>query len=118
MDSKIRIGIIGTGGIAHSHMRSYLEMNDVEIIGASDIIPGKARAFLDEFGLTTVPDFTDNRKLLDLKPDGVSVCTYNTQHDVCAIAAMKAGVHVLCEKPMSVTLDQAVANQDLFEHAY
>ena len=49
---KIRIGIIGTGGIAHAHMRSYLEMDDVEIIGASDIVPGKARAFLDEFGLT------------------------------------------------------------------
>ena len=109
MDSKIRIGIIGTGGIAHSHMRSYLEMDDVEIIGASDIVPGKARAFLDEFGLNNVPDFTDNDQLLALKPDGVSVCTYNTTHDVCAIAAMKAGVNVLCEKPMSVTLDQAVA---------
>ena len=39
MSEKLRIGIIGTGGIAHSHMRSYLEMDDVEIIGASDIIP-------------------------------------------------------------------------------
>ena len=49
---KIRIGIIGTGGIAHSHMRAYLQMDDIEIIGASDIVPGKARTFLDEFGLT------------------------------------------------------------------
>lgn len=42
--SVLRIGIIGTGGIAHSHIRSYLDMPDVEIIGASDIVPGKARA--------------------------------------------------------------------------
>ena len=108
MSEKLRIGIIGTGGIAHSHMRSYLEMDDVEIIGASDIIPGKARAFLDEFGLTDVPAFDSNSELLALKPDGVSVCTYNTQHHTCACEAMRAGVNVLCEKPMSVTLDQAV----------
>ena len=105
---KIKIGIIGTGGIAHSHMRAYQQMDDIEIIGASDIIPGKARAFLDEFGLTEVPAFEDNAKLLALKPDGVSVCTYNTQHHTCACEAMRAGVNVLCEKPMSVTLDQAV----------
>ena len=105
---KLRIGIIGSGGIAHAHMRSYLEMDDVEIIGASDIIPGKARAFLDEFGLTDVPAFEKNADLLALKPDGVSVCTYNTQHHTCACEAMEAGVNVLCEKPMSVTLDQAV----------
>ena len=105
---KIRIGIIGTGGIAHSHMRAYLQMDDIEIIGASDIVPGKARAFLDEFGLTSVPAFEDNKELLALKPDGVSVCTYNTQHHTCACEAMRAGANVLCEKPMSVTLDQAV----------
>ncbi|MDR0396584.1 MAG: Gfo/Idh/MocA family oxidoreductase [Oscillospiraceae bacterium] len=105
---KLRVGIVGTGGIAHAHMRAYAEMDDVQIIGGSDIVPGKARKFLDEFGLTDVPDFEDNDKLYALKPDGVSVCTYNTTHHVCAVAAMEAGVHVLCEKPMSVTLDQAV----------
>ena len=108
MAEKLRIGIIGTGGIAHSHMRSYLQMDDVEIIGASDIVPGKARAFLDEFDLKDVPAFDNNDELLALKPDGVSVCSYNTQHNPCAIAAMKAGAHVLCEKPMSVHLEEAV----------
>ncbi|MGI6173930.1 MAG: Gfo/Idh/MocA family protein [Christensenellales bacterium] len=108
MADKIRIGIIGTGGIAHAHMRSYLGMDDVEIVGASDIVPGKARAFLDEFDLKNVPAFDDNDELLALKPDGVSVCTYNTQHHTCACQAMLQGANVLCEKPMSVTLDQAV----------
>ncbi len=107
MADKLRIGIIGAGGIAHAHMRAYLSMDDVEIVGASDIVPGKARAFLDEFKLTDVPAFDDNNGLLALRPDGVSVCTYNTTHHTCAAAAMRAGVHVLCEKPMSVTLDQA-----------
>lgn len=108
MADKLRIGIVGTGGIAHAHMNQYIQMDDVEIVGASDIVPGKARAFLDEFGLTNVPAFENNDELFALKPDGVSVCTYNTQHHTCACAAMEAGIHVLCEKPMSVTLDQAV----------
>jgi len=108
MAGKLRIGIIGTGGIAHAHMRSYLGMDDVEIIGGSDIVPGKARAFLDEFGLRGVPDFDDNGRLLALKPDGVSICTYNTTHHTCTVAALRAGAHVLCEKPMSVTIGQAV----------
>lgn len=105
---KLRIGIIGTGGIAHKHMDSYKKMDDIEIIGAADIVPGKARAFLDEFGLTDVPAFENKEELLALKPDGVSVCTYNSTHAECAIAAMEAGCDVLCEKPMSVTLEQAV----------
>ena len=105
---KLRIGIIGTGGIAHKHMDSYKKMDDIEIIGAADIVPGKARAFLDEFGLTDVPAFETKEELLALKPDGVSVCTYNSTHAECAIAAMEAGCDVLCEKPMSVTLEQAV----------
>ena len=82
---KLRIGIIGTGGIAHKHMDSYKKMDDIEIIGAADIVPGKARAFLDEFGLTDVPAFETKEELLALKPDGVSVCTYNSTHAECAM---------------------------------
>ena len=48
---QMTVGIIGTGGIAHAHMRAYQQMPDVRIVGAADIVPGKARAFLDEFGL-------------------------------------------------------------------
>lgn len=102
------VGIIGTGGIAHAHMRAYQQMPDVRIVGAADIVPGKARAFLDEFGLKDVPAFESKEELLTLKPECVSVCTYNSTHAECAIAALEAGCDVLCEKPMSVTLAQAV----------
>ena len=39
---KLRVGIIGTGGIAHSHMRSYMKMPDVELVAAAEIVPGRA----------------------------------------------------------------------------
>ena len=49
--AKLRIGIIGTGGIAHEHMRSYLNCLDAEVVCGADIVPGKAQAFFDEFGV-------------------------------------------------------------------
>jgi len=109
MSKKLKIGIIGTGGIAGAHLQSYRRMADeVEIVGGSDIVPGKARAFFDNAGLKDAKAFDNNEDLLALGLDGVSICTYNTTHAECTIAALEAGVHVLCEKPMSVTLEDAI----------
>lgn len=62
---KLRIGIIGTGGIANSHAAAYLKMDDVEIVAGADIIDGKARAFLDRHGLTGAKDFNNTQEMLD-----------------------------------------------------
>lgn len=105
----LRIGIIGTGGIAHSHAYAYQSFNDVEVVAGADIIPGKARAFLDEFGWTEATAYESCEELCKRDDiDAVSICTYNSQHAVCAIAALESGKHVLLEKPMCVTLDEAV----------
>ena len=72
MDKKLRIGIIGCGGIAHAHMRAYLEIPEVEIVGGADIVPGKARKFLDEFGLTDAKAFDCATDLLKCELDAVS----------------------------------------------
>ena len=108
MEDKLRIGIIGTGGIAHAHARAYLNFADVEIVAGADIVPGKARKFLDEFGLKDAVAYESAAELLARDDiDAVSVCTYNSQHAVCTIAALEAGKHVLQEKPMTVTLQDA-----------
>ena len=109
MAEKLRIGIIGCGGIAHAHARSYLNFDDVEIVAGADIIPGKARKFLDEFGLTDATAYEDTEELCKRDDiDAVSVCTYNSTHAECTIAALESGKHVLLEKPMTVTLDEAI----------
>lgn len=108
-DKKLRIGIIGTGGIAHSHIRAYQHQPDVEIVAACDLIPGKAEKFLKEYNVEA-PTFEDYKQMIDTVPmDAVSVCVYNRNHAVCTIYALEHGLNVLLEKPMTVTLDEAVA---------
>lgn len=105
---KLRIGFIGTGGIANHHVESYLVQDDVEIVAGADLVPGKAAAFFEKWGVDAKA-FTDYKEMIDTcQLDAVSVCTYNRTHKECTVYALEHGVHVLLEKPMTVTLDEAV----------
>ncbi|MBR5241980.1 MAG: Gfo/Idh/MocA family oxidoreductase, partial [Clostridia bacterium] len=108
---KIRVGIIGTGWIADAHIESYKKQPDVEIVAGADIVPGKAKAFFEKHGVEGVKcDYKDGEEMVNdksLNLDAVSICTYNRQHAPCAIQALNAGVHVLLEKPFTVTVDEA-----------
>ena len=107
---KLRIGIIGTGWIAEAHVDSYLKQPDIEIVAAADLVEGKAAAFCERLGVNA-KCYLSHKEMLDdesLQLDAVSVCTYNRTHAECAIYALNKGVHVMLEKPMCVTLDEAV----------
>ena len=106
----LKVGIIGTGWIAESHIESYLQMPDVKIVAAADLIDGKAQKFMQRYGVEGVHFYRDHKELIDNEPDldAVSVCTYNTQHAAPTIYALEHGVNVLLEKPFTVTLDEAV----------
>ena len=107
---KMKVGIIGTGWISEHHIDAYLNQPDVEIVAAADLIPGKAEAMMKKHGLTGVRCYPDHHAMLEAEElDAVSVCTYNATHAECTIDALEHGVPVLLEKPMSVTLDEAVA---------
>ena len=108
---KLRVGIIGTGWIAEAHIQQYVKFPDVEVVAMADLIPGKCQAFCERNGVdyTNIHFYPDHQSMLDNeKLDAVSICTYNATHAECAIAALKAGVNVLLEKPFTVTLDEAV----------
>ena len=109
---KMRIGIIGCGWIADAHMKSYLRQPDVEIVAGADLIPGKAKAFMEKHGVTDAKtDYASHKEMIEDKSlclDAVSICTYNRQHAQPAIDALNAGINVLLEKPFTVTLDEAV----------
>ena len=109
---KLRVGIIGCGWIASSHITSYLKQPDVEIVAGADLIPGKAKAFFEKYGVENVKtDYASHKEMIDdksLKLDAVSICTYNRQHAIPAIYALEHGINVMLEKPFTVTLDEAV----------
>jgi predicted dehydrogenase len=106
---KLKVGIIGTGWIAESHIQSFKNMPDVDVVAAADLIPGKAEAFMKRFGVEGVRFYPSHKELIDNEElDAVSICTYNRQHAGPTIYALEHGIHVLLEKPMCVTLDEAV----------
>lgn len=110
---KVRVGFIGCGWIAGSHIKAFLKQPDVEIVAGCDLIEGKAKAFFEKHGVENVKtDYASHKEMLadkSLKLDAVTICTYNRQHAHPAIDALNAGLHVLLEKPFTVTLDEAVA---------
>lgn len=106
---KIKVGIIGTGWIAEAHVINYLKCPDVEIVAAADLVDGKAEKFCKDNGIEGVRLYPDHKSMIDNEElDAVSVCTYNRTHAECSIYALEHGVNVLLEKPMCVTLEEAV----------
>ena len=97
---KLRIGIIGTGGISNSHVKAYQQMEDVEIVAGADIVPGKAREALDRWNLPQAKAFENTQEMLDtMDLDAVSVCTYNTAHAECAIQALRQAATCCWKSP-------------------
>lgn len=102
-----RIGIIGTGKVSSMfHIPGYRACSDVEIVACCDIDQARAETFAKEFEIPRA--YSDFRKMLESeKLDAVSVCTPNFAHAEPTIAALQAGVCVLCEKPIAITSHDA-----------
>lgn len=107
---KLKIGIIGTGWIATAHMRELKKMPDVEVTCGADLIEGKAEKFFKEYDMENARCYPSHKELIDNEElDAVCICTYNRQHAEPTIYALEHGLNVILEKPMCVTLDEAVA---------
>jgi len=97
---EVRVGILGTGIIAHNHADCYQKIEGVKIVAACDIIPGKLEKFCDKYGIEH--RYADYRKMLERDDiDAVSVCVHNNLHAPLAIAVMKSGKDCYCEKPLA-----------------
>ncbi|WEK55000.1 MAG: Gfo/Idh/MocA family oxidoreductase [Candidatus Cohnella colombiensis] len=108
MSKTLKIGIIGSGGIARAHVSAYQKLPFVEIVAVADVIPGKAAQFVESEKLDSAAAYDGHEKLLAQELDGVSICTPNVSHHITTVDALRAGKQVLLEKPMSVTLQEAV----------
>ncbi|SHO43059.1 Gfo/Idh/MocA family protein [Anaerocolumna xylanovorans] len=104
---KVKIGVIGTGSISNLHMAGYNRLENVEVIAACDINEERVRKFAETYHIANT--FTDYNEMLKMEElDAVSVTAWNNVHAPASIAALNAGKHVLCEKPLALNADEAL----------
>jgi predicted dehydrogenase len=99
----LTVGLVGAGLIAGVHARAYRASPGVRLVAVTDLAPGKAERLAREHGADVVRDLD---ALLARGVDVVDVCTPPQHHGVPVIAALGAGHHVFCEKPLARTLDE------------
>jgi predicted dehydrogenase len=106
---KIRVGVAGVGAIGRNHARIYAELPNAELSAIYDADTERARAIADEFGGTVAGSVGEFIALID----AASVSTPTVTHREIGTALLDAGRHVLVEKPIADTLDDAKALIDL-----
>ncbi len=107
----VKIAVIGTGSISSFHLDSYKKNPNANLYAVCDLNEERARAAAEKYGAEKV--YTDYRELLaDPVIEAVSICTWNNTHAEISIAALEAGKHVLVEKPLCRTVEDALLIQE------
>jgi predicted dehydrogenase len=106
----LKVGIIGCGGIANGkHLPALAQVETVALVAFCDLELARAEKAKQKYGTADAVVFTDYQELLKLDLDAVHVLTPNSSHAPLTIAALEAGCHVMCEKPMAKTSEEAKA---------
>jgi UDP-N-acetylglucosamine 3-dehydrogenase len=106
--STLKVGVIGCGSIAkYRHLPEYKLNKNVEIVAVCDIVAERAEKIAEEYGAKAFSDYKEVLKLEDI--DAISVCLPNYLHAPVSIDALNAGKHVICEKPMATSKEEAEA---------
>ncbi len=103
---KVKIGIIGAGSISEYHIRAFRKLNEVEIIALCDVNKERANNLASKYGIKTVYEKAEDI-FANTEIDAVTICVWNKLHAELSIKALKAGKHVLCEKPMALNSKEA-----------
>jgi predicted dehydrogenase len=100
--TDLKVGIIGVGGIAEGkHMPALAKIGSVKLAAFCDLVEERATTGAEKYGIKGATVYTDFRQMLAKeKLDVVHVCTANDTHSMISVAALEAGCHVMCEKPM------------------
>ena len=101
--STLRAAVIGVGYLGRFHAQKYAALEDVDLVGVVDADPERARTVAEEVGTRA---FHDYRELLD-QVDAVSIVVPTRFHHQVAAECLRRGIHVLVEKPVTTTLDEA-----------
>jgi len=101
----LRIGFLGTGGIARTHLNALRQLEEAEVVAFCDIVEERAEGAAKQFDALA---FTDHRKMLDeVKMDALFVCLPPFAHTDAEITAAEKGIHIFVEKPVALTMEKA-----------
>jgi predicted dehydrogenase len=104
--STIKVGVLGGGGILGAHIRGYRAYPDaIEVIAVADVVEETARRRAVELGAAAYTDF--RQMIMETDLDAVDICLPHHLHAEAIVAAAEAGKHILCEKPLCLTVLQA-----------
>ena len=103
----IRIAVVGAGRISKNHFDAIRKVEGLALTAVCDSVEDRARAAGEELGIPWFTSYAQMLKAADC--DAVTICTPSGMHSAQGIAAARAGKHVITEKPMSITLEQADA---------
>jgi predicted dehydrogenase len=107
----IKLGIIGTGGMANGHAQAFTAMKGVSVTACCDIDAERVKAFAKKYAIPRW--YTDSAEMLGTESlDAVSNATVDAMHAPISLAAIARGLHVMCEKPLAVTLPDARRMRD------
>jgi predicted dehydrogenase len=113
-DGKIRVGLIGAGGIAGSHVSGYLENPETTaLVAVADPVADSARRQAEPVGAATYSSYPEMLEEADL--DAVDICLPHHLHKDAILAAARAGKHILCEKPLCLNEEEAAEVQAAVE---
>ncbi|UAL50581.1 MULTISPECIES: Gfo/Idh/MocA family protein [Metabacillus] len=105
---SVKIGIVGTGGISHIHGKQLGELKNARIVAIADPNIGNRDTFIKSFNLDSIAQFDDHLDMLENIPmDAVLICSPHTLHYKQAMDAINHNCHVLIEKPMACSLEEA-----------
>jgi len=118
MGRAVRVGVIGAGGVANAaHIPGYKELGgQVELVAVADVSREAAERTARQHGFARIYESYEEM-LRQEELDCVSVCTPNRYHAPAVLAALGAGVHVLCEKPPAITVEEAVRMKEAAERS-
>src|SRR6266446_6699594 len=102
--SKLRFGIIGCGGVGPTHAGALLRIDDAQIVATADVNLQRAQELAGKLGVAKVYP-GDEALLADPDVDVVCICTPSGMHAGHSVRAMRAGKHVVVEKPMEISLE-------------
>lgn len=113
--SKVKVGLIGLGNIGTAHAENLSKMDNVDLVGVCDIVKDKADAFATQYGSTAYYNYHD--LLHDSGVEAIIVAVPHYDHVSITVDAFAKNIHVLCEKPLAVHVNDAKKMISAFESA-